>query len=40
MMKRGLGANHVRILVDEEKLRVTLKTDMQREKLNFQILKI
>lgn len=40
MVTRGLGAKYARVLVDQERLRVILKTEMQREKLNFQIVKI
>lgn len=40
MMKRGLGAKYARVLADQERLRVILKTEMQREKPNFQIVKI
>lgn len=40
MVTRGLRAKYARVLVDQGRLRVILKTEMQREKLNFQIVKI
>lgn len=38
--KRGLGAKYATISADQERLRAVLKTEMQNEKPNFQILEI